>query len=99
MRMITTKETGRNNRAIFRIFSIGNTSHLILTPIKIRPNKPVVMIVNYRIEWKKRVEINNTKQIAQVSFQAKIGASYRPTVAGNATREIQNTTIDASLSQ
>ena len=57
------------------------------------------MTVNYRIERKKRVETNNTKRIAQVSFQVKKGASYRPTVAGNATREIQNTTIDASLSQ
>ena len=31
--------------------------------------------------------------------KAKIDASYRSTTAGNETREIQNTTIDASLSQ
>ena len=47
----------------------------------------------------KRVEINKTKRIAQVSFQAKIDASHRSTTAENETREIQNTTIDASLSQ
>ena len=88
MRAITTKETGRNNRAIFGIFSIRNTSHLTLAPIKLRPSKQVVTIINYHIERKK-----------MSGNQAKIGASYRPTVAGNATREIQNTTIDASLSQ
>ena len=40
-----------------------------------------------------------TKRIAQVSFQVKIDASYRSTTVGNETREIQNTTIDTSLSQ
>ena len=46
-------------------------------------------------EWKP----TKTKRIAQVSFQAKIDASYRSTMAENETREIQNKTIDASLSQ
>ena len=43
-------------------------------------------------EWK-------AKGIAQVSFQEKIDASYGSTTAENEAREIQNTTIDASLSQ
>ena len=39
------------------------------------------------------------KRIAQVSFQAKIDASHGSTRARSEAREIQNTTIDASLSQ
>ena len=46
-------------------------------------------------EWKP----TKAKRIAQVLFQAKIDASYRSTTAEDETREIQNTTIDASLSQ
>ena len=46
-------------------------------------------------EWKS----TKAKGIAQVSFQAKIDASHRSTTAENETREIQNTRIDASLSQ
>ena len=46
-------------------------------------------------EWKS----TKAKRIAQVSFQAKIDASYGSTRAESETREIQNTTIDASLSQ
>ena len=46
-------------------------------------------------KWKS----TKAKRIAQVSFQAKIDASYRSTRAGSETGEIQNTTIDASLSQ
>ena len=64
----------------------------------LRPRKPVITIVKlpHRMdEW----EINKTKGIAQVSFQAKIDASHGSTTAENKTREIQNTTIDASLSQ
>ena len=46
-------------------------------------------------EWKS----TKAERIAQVSFQAKIDASHGSTTAENETREIQNTTIDASLSQ
>ena len=46
-------------------------------------------------EWKS----TKAKGIAQVSFQAKIDASYGSTTAENETREIQNTTIDVSWSQ
>ena len=46
-------------------------------------------------EWKS----TKAKGIAQVSFQAKIDTSYRSTTAENKTREIQNTTVDASWSQ
>ena len=46
-------------------------------------------------EWKS----TKAKGIAQVSFQAKIDTSYGSTTAENETREIQNTTIDASWSQ
>ena len=46
-------------------------------------------------EWKSA----KAKRIAQVSFQAKIDTSHGSTTAENKTREIQNTTIDASLSQ
>ena len=46
-------------------------------------------------EWKSA----KAKRIAPVLFQAKIDASHRSTTAENETREIQNTTIDASLSQ
>ena len=46
-------------------------------------------------EWKS----TKAKRIAQVSFQAKIDTSNRSTRARSEAREIQNTTIDASLSQ
>ena len=46
-------------------------------------------------EWKS----TKAKRIAQVSFQAKIDASHRSTRARSKAREVQNTTIDASLSQ
>ena len=46
-------------------------------------------------EWKSTV----AKRIAQVLFQAKIDASNGSTRARSETREIQNTTIDASFSQ
>ena len=46
-------------------------------------------------EWRS----TKTKRIAQVLFQAKIDASHRSTRARNEAREIQNTTIDDSLSQ
>ena len=46
-------------------------------------------------EWKS----TKAKRIAQVSFQAKIDTSHRSTRARSEAREIQNTTIDASLSQ
>ena len=91
-----TKETGRNNHAIIGIFSIKNTSHLSSSPITLRPSKLVVTIVKLRITNGKPTK---TKRIAQVSFQVKIDASYRSTMAETETREIQNTTIDASLSQ
>ena len=94
-----TKETGRNNHAIIGIFSIKNTSHLSSSPIMLRTSKLVVTIVKlpHRMdnEWKP----TKTKRIAQVLFQAKIDASYKSTMVENETREIQNTTIDASLSQ
>ena len=43
-------------------------------------------------EWKS----TKAKRIAQVSFQAKIDTSNGSTTARSETREIQNTTIDAS---
>ena len=46
-------------------------------------------------EWKS----TKTKRIPQVLFQAKIDASHGSTTAEKETREIRNTTIDASLSQ
>ena len=46
-------------------------------------------------EWKS----TKAKRIAQVSFQVKTDASHGSTRAGSEAREIQNTTIDASLSQ
>ena len=46
-------------------------------------------------EWKS----TKAKRIAQVSFQAKIDASHGSTRARSKAREIQNTTIDARLSQ
>ena len=46
-------------------------------------------------KWK----LTKAQRIAQVSFQAKIDASHGSTTVENETREIQNTRIDASLSQ
>ena len=46
-------------------------------------------------EWK----ATKAKRIAQVSFQAKIDTRHGSTRARSKAREIQNTTIDASLSQ
>ena len=46
-------------------------------------------------EWKS----TKAKRIAQVLFQAKIDASHGSTRARSEAREVQNTTIDASLSQ
>ena len=46
-------------------------------------------------KWKS----TKAKRIAQVSFQAKIDPSNGSTMARSETREIQNTTIDASLSK
>ena len=58
------------------------------------------MIVNYCNEQKKNEwKSTKAKRIAQVLFQAKIDASHRSTRARSEAREIQNTTIDASLSQ
>ena len=62
------------------------------------------MIINNHNEQKKTNKKNEwkstkAKRIAQVSFQAKIDASHGSTRARSEAREIQNTTIDASLSQ
>ena len=65
----------------------------------LRPSKPVITIVNYRNEQKNEWKSTKAKRIAQVSFQVKIDASNGSTTARSETREIQNTTIDASLSQ
>ena len=65
----------------------------------LRPSKPVITIVKLPHKTDNEVEISKAKRIAQVSFQAKIDASHGSTTAENETREIQNTTIDASLSQ
>ena len=46
-------------------------------------------------EWKS----TKAKRSAQVSFQAKIDASYGSKRVGSETGEFKNTTIDASLSQ
>ena len=51
--------------------------------------------MNEKKEWKS----TKAKRIAQVLFQAKIDASHGSTRAGSKAREVQNTTIDASLSQ
>ena len=58
--------------------------------------KSVIMIVNYHNEWKNRWKITKAKTIAQVLFQSKIDASNKSTTARSESREIQNTTIDAS---
>ena len=65
----------------------------------LRPRKSVVIIVNYRNEQKNRWKITKAKRIAQVSFQAQIDPSNESTTARSKSREIQNTTIDASWSQ
>ena len=65
----------------------------------LRPSKPVITIINYHNEKKNEWKPTKAKRIAQVSFQAKIDASHRSTTTRSETREIQNTTIDASLSQ
>ena len=65
----------------------------------LRPNKPVVTIVKLPHRMNNEWKPTKAKRIAQVSFQVKIDASHRSTMAENETREIQNTTIDASLSQ
>ena len=46
-------------------------------------------------EWKSA----KLKELLKFLFQAKIDASHGSTTAEKETREIQNTTIDASLSQ
>ena len=81
------------------IFSIKNISHLPSSLITLRSSKLVVMIVKLPHRTDNEWKPTKTKRIAQVSFQAKIDTSYRSTMAENETREIQNTTIDASLSQ
>ena len=65
----------------------------------LRPSKPVVTIVKLLHRKDNEWKSTKAKRIAQVSFQAKIDASHGSTTAENETREIQNTTIDASLSQ
>ena len=65
----------------------------------LQSSKLVVMIVKLLHRTDNEWKPTKTKRIAQVSFQAKIDASYRSTTAENETREIQNTTIHASLSQ
>ena len=62
----------------------------------LRPKKPVITIVNYHNEQKNEWKSTKTKRIAQVSFQARIDASSEPTTARSKSKEIQNTTIDAS---
>ena len=61
-----------------------------------QPRKSVVTILNYRKERKEWVKNNKTKRIAQVLFQARIDTSNRSTTVRSKSREIQNTTIDAS---
>ena len=65
----------------------------------LRPSKPVVMIVKLPQRTENKWKSTKAKRITQVSFQVKIDASHGSTKAENETREIQNTTIDASLSQ
>ena len=65
----------------------------------LQPSKPVVMIVKLPQRTKNEWKSTKAKRIAQVSFQAKIDTSYGSTRAESETEEIQNTTIDASLSQ
>ena len=50
-------------------------------------------------QMKKKRKSTKAKRIARVSFQAKIDTSHGSTKARSKAREIQNTTIDASLSQ
>ena len=57
------------------------------------------MIVKLLQRTKNKWKSTKAKRIAQVSFQVKIDASYGSTRAESKTAEIQNTTIDASLSQ
>ena len=65
----------------------------------LRPSKQVITIIKLPLRTENEWKSTKTKRIAQVLFQAKIDASHGSTIAENETREIQNTTIDASLSQ
>ena len=65
----------------------------------LRPSKPVVMIIKLPQRTENEWKSTKAKRITQVLFQAKIDASHESTKAENETGEIQNTTIDASLSQ
>ena len=65
----------------------------------LRPRKPVVTIVKLPHRTDNEWKSTKAKGIAQVSFQVKIDASHGSTTTENETREIQNTTIDASSSQ
>ena len=65
----------------------------------LQPSKPVVAIVKLPQRTKNRGNQQKLKELLKFSFQAKIDVSYGSTRAENKTREIQNTTIDASLSQ
>ena len=97
--MVMTKEAGRNNRINNWHIQHQNTSFLTASPITLRPSKPVITIVKLPQRAKNEWKSTKAKRIAQVSFQTKIDASYGSTRAENETGEIQNTTIDASLSQ
>ena len=65
----------------------------------LRPNKPVITIVKLPHRTNNEWKPTKATRIAQVSFQAKIDTSHRSTRARSEAREIQNTTLDASLSQ
>ena len=65
----------------------------------LRPKKPVVMIIKLPRRMKNEWKSTKAKRITQVSFQAKIDTSNGSTRARREAREIQNTTIDAGLSQ
>ena len=65
----------------------------------LRSSKLVVTIIKLPHRTDNEWKPTKAKRIAQVSFQAKIDTSYMSTTVENETREIQNTTIDASLSQ
>ena len=62
----------------------------------LRPKKPVVMIVKLPQRMKNEWKQTKAKRIAQVSFQVKIDTNNGSTTARSETREVQNTTIDAS---
>ena len=95
-----TKETGHNNHANnWHILALKHQPSNIVTDNVTTKKTSRNNRKNYHIERTTSGKSTKLKELLKFSFQAKIDASHRSTTAENETREIQNTTIDASLSQ